>query len=143
VHAVVLFKGGAGNYSGALLMLLLAQSVQVLALAAVLTFLSCVPFDLGELGVALLAAVALWALGHYAGQLQWDWLDQLSTQAFHVLFPQITVNGPGMLGALTGAVQDADSLGSCFFNAGVTVAALAGAVALLARREFTYAETGG
>jgi ABC-type transport system involved in multi-copper enzyme maturation permease subunit len=133
-YAVLLLRGGAGSLPpGDLALLFGAQAVQALALAAVLTCLSAVPFNLGELGLLLLAVVGLLITAHYAEALDQAWMRSAVDFGYKVLFPRV--------GVFTGA-DGVDSAASLAFNAGVAVAALAGGMALLQRREFTYAETG-
>jgi ABC-2 family transporter protein len=133
-YAVLVLRGGAGSLSpGDLALLFSAQAVQVLALAAVLTCFSAVPFNLGELGLGLLAVVGLLILGHYADALDQAWLNSVVDFGYKAVFPRVAAfTGPDGL-------DNAASLG---FNAGVTVAGLGLAMALLQRREFTYSETG-
>lgn len=142
LDAVMVFKGNGNVLSPGLPGVVLAQVSQVLALAALITFLSTVPSGLGELGLLLLAAVALLILGHYAEP--YPWLAELVQQAFKVLRPQVGLEGQSaFFGMIPLETPQVDSFSSILFNAGVGVVALAGAVALMARREFTYAESGG
>jgi hypothetical protein len=98
---------------------------------------STVPINFGELGLLILCALVLLTLKllnmHYGLTL----LDQALGYAWRVLLPSV---------ALTGDFADSSSgdlIVSLAFNAVVAVAALSGATALMARREFTYAEHGG
>lgn len=130
-YAVLLMRGGfaAGDLAG----LFLAQAVQVLALSAVLTFLSAVPFNLGEMGLLLLAVVGLLIAGHYAESLDLAPLRFLVDFGYKALFPRVGVflaDGAGGIPA------------SLAFNACVTAAALGLGMLLLKRREFSYAEAG-
>jgi hypothetical protein len=142
VYAVLLIKGGASLASPDLLAVFGAQAAQALALAAVLTFLSSVPSPLGEAGLLLLGLVALAVLGHFAsGAEPWD---SLIAGGYRVLLPTVGLEGRSLffgMFALEPAVVDSAS--SLLFNLAVSAAALAGAMALLARREFHYAQTGG
>jgi hypothetical protein len=142
LDAVLLLKGGGSLLNAGLLAVILAQAGQVLALAAVITFLSAVPSGLGELGLLLLAGVALLVLGHYAQDQ--PWLTRLVDGGFKVLRPQVVVEGnSAFFGMIPLESASVDSVSSLLFNACVAAAALAGAVGLMARREFTYAESGG
>jgi ABC-type transport system involved in multi-copper enzyme maturation permease subunit len=134
-YGVLLLRGGGASGDG-LAALFLAQCVQVLALAAVLTCLSTAPFNFGELGLLLLAVIGLLILGHYADSLDLAWLTYIVDNAFKVLFPRVGA-GVSLMGS-----GDVDRTASLVFNAGVTVAALALGMGLLGRREFTYSETG-
>jgi ABC-type transport system involved in multi-copper enzyme maturation permease subunit len=136
-YGVLLLRGGAASMApGDLGLLFGAQAMQTLALAAVLTCLSAVPFNLGELGLLLLAVVGLLITAHYAESLDQAWMRSVVDFGYKVLFPRV-----GAFTATDGG-DGVDSLASLLFNAGVTVAALGLGMALLQQREFTYAETG-
>jgi len=144
VYLALLLRGGAGLFDADLLALAGSQAMQVLALCSVLTLLSAVPLGLGELGLGLLAAVTLLALGHYGDRPGLQFLDFVSTQGFRVLFPGVAVeNGGGIASIALGGGGQVLSASSAVFNAVVTVAGLAGAMGLLARREFSYSDGGG
>ena len=73
-----------------------------------------------------------------------QFLDFVSTQGFRVLFPGVAVeNGGGIASIALGGGGQVLSASSAVFNAVVTVAGLAGAMGLLARREFSYSDGGG
>jgi ABC-type transport system involved in multi-copper enzyme maturation permease subunit len=132
---VLILRGGILQVDnpGDLGLLFSAQVLQIFALAAVLTCMSCVPTKLGELGLMVLSGIGLLILAHYAESLDQAFLRSTVDILCKVLFPRV------------GAFLDADGSGtvlSLAFNSGVTVALLGGAMALLRAREFTYAEMG-
>ena len=144
VYLVLLLKGGFGQADGALAAVFLAQAVQIMALAAVITCLSAVPLALGEMGLLLVGVVGLFVLDHYAGKPGLAWLGVVAEQGYKVLWPRVAVEGRSMfLGLVALEPGSVDAASSLLFNGAVAAAALCGAVALLARREFTYAETAG
>ncbi|HTB21582.1 MAG TPA: ABC transporter permease subunit [bacterium] len=133
--AVLILRGGIlqADKAGDLGLLFGAQVLQIFALAAVLCCLSCVPSKLGEMGTLVLAGIGILILSHYAESLDQAALRAAVDFLWKVLFPRV------------GAFMDTDGSGAAMslaFNAGVTVAALGGAMALLQAREFSYAETG-
>lgn len=120
-----------------LVLLFAAQCLQVAAIAAMIALFSTVPINFGELGLLILCALVFLTLKllnmHYGLTL----LDQALGYAWLVLLPSV---------ALTSDFADSSSgdlIASLAFNAVVAVAALSGAMALMAQREFTYAEHGG
>jgi hypothetical protein len=64
-------------------------------------------------------------------------VDQKLAYAWRILLPSVTFTPDA---ATDG---QGDLIASLIFNAVVAVAALSGAIRLMARREFTYAEQGG
>jgi hypothetical protein len=140
VHAIFLMHGwlpllGLGQWSA----LLGAQVLQVAALAAVLTLLSSVPVAFGEVGLLLLGWLGCMIVGHYGDKLSWAWLTGLGDLGQRVLLPEIPTGGLGQV--LQGTAQT-DLAASLPLNLAVLVLALAGAMALMKRREFTYADEG-
>lgn len=140
VHLIFLVRGwmpllGPSQWG----LVLGAQLLQVAALAAVLTLLSCVPVGFGELGLLLLGWLGLLLLGAYAQRLDWVWLTQAADLGRRFLLPDIP--GSGLMATFAGTAQ-ADFVGSLAFNAAVLGLALAGAIALLGWREFSYADQG-
>lgn len=126
---------GAGAGPEGLALLFAAQVIQVAAAAAVITLFSTVPMQFGELGLLILCAVLMAMLKVVNLRLGLPALDQALDAAWRVLLPKVTYS-PTFVDKGTG-----DLLAGLAVNAGVAVAGLAGAMALLARREFSYAES--
>lgn len=120
-----------------LVLLFAAQCLQVAAIASVITLCSVVPINFGELGLLILcllivAMIKLLNL-HYGLTV----VDQGLAYALRILLPSVTFT-PDSANDGQG-----DLIAGLVFNAVVAVAALVGAISLMARREFTYAEQGG
>ncbi|HTB34361.1 MAG TPA: ABC transporter permease subunit [bacterium] len=108
-----------------------AQCLQVAAVAAMVAFFSCVPIAFGELGLLALFVAVFLVLKVLNFKLASELLGQTLDLAWRALLPGVDYDGG--LGSLAAGAA---------FNAGVLLAALAGAVAVLRRREFTYADHG-
>ncbi|HXB96763.1 MAG TPA: hypothetical protein VNZ54_01840 [bacterium] len=131
-HAAFLAHQGLGGVDGATYAAILgAQALQLAAVAAMVALFSCVPIAFGELGLLALLAAAFLVLKVLNFRLQSPALDQALGLAWRALLPGVDYDG-GLGSLMEGAL----------FNAGVLLAALGGAVALLRGREFTYADHG-
>lgn len=132
MHAAAILHQGFDAFSPAEQGLLFAaQAAQVLAASALITLFSCVPARFGELGLLGLLLLALSLLKLL--NLRWGLapLDEAVAFAFRVLLPSAALpNASGQAWAWSLAL-----------NAAVGLSALAGAVRLLVRREFSYAES--
>ncbi len=135
--AYVAHHGVDAEIASSLVLLLAVQCLQVAAIAAVITLFSTVPIKFGELGLLTLCVLVVAMLRLLNLRYNVALLNQALDLAWRVLLPSV-VFAPGV--ADTG---HGDLLISLVFNAVVAVAALAGAMALMARREFGYAELGG
>jgi hypothetical protein len=135
MHLGFLTHGGLQGVDAPTLGLLFgAQVVQVMAVAAVIALFSSVPMNFGELGLLILCLLAYLVLKGLNLRWQVPGLDEGLRVAWRLVLPSVDYS-PGL--------EDAGQAGlflSLAVNAGVTVGALAGAMGLLARREFTYAE---
>lgn len=138
MHAAYLARHGADpEIVSTLALLFAAQCLQVAAIAAVITLFSTLPVKFGELGLLLLCLVAGSILKLLNLRYGIALLDQALAFGARVLLPSVVfatgsaVSGPG------------DLLASLVFNALVAVAGLSGAITLMARREFSYAEQDG
>jgi len=120
-----------------LALLFAAQCLQVAAIAAVIALFSTVPINFGELGLLILCALVFMLLKLLNLRYGLALVDQSLGYAWRVLLPSVSLDP----GAADSGFKDL--VASLIFNAVVAVAALSGAMALLARREFTYAEQGG
>lgn len=120
-----------------LALLFAAQCLQVAAIAAVIALFSTVPINFGELGLLILCALVFMMLKLLNLRYGLAFVDQSLGYAWRVLLPSVNLDP----GAADSGFKDL--IASLIFNAFVAVAALSGAMALLARREFTYAEQGG
>lgn len=123
--------------AGSLALLFVAQCVQVAAVAAVITLFSTVPMNYGELGLLILCLLGYAGLKLVNLKYQVPGLDSVLGYAWRCFLPSV-VFSPSFADSGHGGL-----LLSLAINAAVTVAALSGAFALLARREFSYAESGG
>jgi hypothetical protein len=141
VYAVAVLKGGPSALGGGVAWVALAQVMQIGALCAVLTFLSVLPFSVGELGTAFFAVVVLAVLDHVASRQDWPALGSAADWGFRILIPRVALDGAAVPGLLAGPSASVDIGGSLLVNAVILVAALSGAVGLFARREFPYAES--
>jgi hypothetical protein len=131
-HAAFLAHQGLGGADPGTFALILAfQGLQLAAVAAVVTLFSTVPIQFGELGLLALLLLSFLALKLLNFRLAWQGLDQAVSLAWRILLPGVDYDG-GVGSLFSGAA----------FNAGVLVAALAGAMAIMRRREFTYADQG-
>lgn len=140
VHGIFLAHGwlsmlGLGPWS----LLLAAQGVQVAAVAAVLTLLSCVGAGMGEIGLLVLGWLLLLALQYQTRNWGLPWLDAAWDEGYRLLLPNIPTDGLLSLMGAPGQAPSADLAGSLWHNALVALGALALAVARLRRREFSYA----
>ena len=112
-------------------LLLSAQAVQVAAIAAMIAFFSTVPMRFGELGLLAVLGAGLTLLKLMNLRWQLQALDQALGFAWKLLLP----------GADAPDAPDQALWTGLALNAAIAVAALAGAMALLRRREFSYAES--
>ena len=112
-----------------------AQAVQMLAAASVLVLLSAAPIAFGELGLFALLAVALLGLQLFNLRLGSPWLGQALVWLWRILLPRVWADG-----SMEGVLPLAALALNAAFNAAVAAAGLAGAVALIRRREFSYAD---
>ncbi|MGH7442035.1 MAG: ABC transporter permease, partial [bacterium] len=119
--------------------LLLAQTVQVLALAALLVCFSSLPLALGEWGSLLALVVALIVLGYYGGTHGWTALTDIKGFSFRVLFPKVA--DPGTPGVFLPGASGVNVAGSIGFNLGIVAGALGLSWLALERREFGYAQS--
>jgi len=138
MHVAYLAHHGVdAEAASSLVLLFAAQCLQVAAIAAVIALFSTVPINFGELGLLILCALVFLMLKllnlHYGLAL----MDQFLGYAWRVLLPSVAF-APDSADSGSG-----DLLASLAFNAAVAVAALSGAMALMAQREFTYAEQDG
>jgi ABC-type transport system involved in multi-copper enzyme maturation permease subunit len=135
MHAAYLAHHGVdAEIVSSLVLLLVAQCVQVAAVASVVTLFSTVPIKFGELGLLTLCVLIVLMLRLLNLRYSVVVLDQALDLVWRVMLPSVVVD-PGLADGGRG-----DLLISLVFNAAVAVAALWGAMALMARREFTYAE---
>lgn len=120
-------QGLAGTGAGAWGLVLLAQVAQVAAVCAVIALFSVVPINFGELGLLIGSSLVLALLKGL--NLRWgsEALDAALGVAWRILLPSV---GDGTTRLLT----------SLPINLGICAGALAAAIALLQRREFSYAE---
>lgn len=123
----LLHQGLSAPDAASLPLVFAAQALQVAAVCAVITLFSTVPINFGELGLLALGALILGMLKGMNYRWNSAALDQALGVAWRILLPSV---GDGTTRLLT----------SLPINAGICVAALAGAMALLQRREFSYAE---
>jgi len=131
-HGVFLAYQGLGPLDPSTYAVLFgAQCLQVAAVAAVVALFSSVPIAFGELGLLALFTVVFLALKVMNFRLGSELLSQSLDLAWRALLPGVAFDG-GVGSLLSGAA----------FNAVVMVAALSGAMAVLRRREFTYADQG-
>jgi len=131
-HAAFLAHQGLGGADGATYAAVLgAQCLQVGAVSAMVALFSCVPIAFGELGLLALFVAVFLVLKVLNFKLSSELLDQCLGLAWRALLPGVDYDGG--LGSLASGAA---------FNAGVLLAALAGSVALLRGREFTYADHG-
>jgi hypothetical protein len=112
-----------------------AQGVQMLAATSVLVCLSAAPMAFGELGLFALLAVGLLGLDLFNLRAASPLLGQALVWLWRVLLPRVWVDG-----AMEGALPLGGLALNAAFNLAVSAAGLAGAVALIQRREFSYAD---
>lgn len=137
IHGAFLARQGMeGISAGSLALLFAAQCAQVAAVAAVIALFSTVPMNYGELGLLILCLLGYAGLKLANLKAQVPGLDSVLGWAWRCFLPSVAYS-PSFADSGHG-----DLLLSLALNAAVTVAALAGAFALLARREFSYAESG-
>lgn len=135
MHATYLvYHGVDAEIISNLVLLFSAQCLQVAAIASVITLFSTVPIKFGELGLLMLCVLVVSMLKLLNLRYGVVLLDQALEVAWRVVLPSV-VFAPSVADSDRG-----DLLISLVFNSVVTVAALSGAVALMARREFSYAE---
>jgi hypothetical protein len=117
-----------------LVLLFTAQCLQVAAIASVIALFSAVPIKFGELGLLMLCGLVVLMLKLLNLRYGVVILDQALGYAWRVLLPSVN---------LASSFADSgseDLVVNLVFNAVIAAAALSGAMALMARREFTYAE---
>jgi hypothetical protein len=135
MHAAYLAHHGIdGEVAPSLFLLFAAQCLQVAAVASVIALFSTVPIKFGELGLLMLCVLIVLILKLFNLRYSVVFLDQVLDFAWRVVLPSVVF-----------APNDADTghgdlMISLVFNAVVAIATLSGAMALMARREFTYAE---
>ncbi len=124
----VLHHGADAEAVASLALLFAAQCLQVAAIAAVIALFSTVPINFGELGLLILCSLIFAMLKLLNLRYGLTLVDQALGYAWRVLLPSVASG------------DHRDLIASLVFNAVVAVAALSGAMALMARREFSYAE---
>lgn len=129
--AYALHHSFSGQNAVELGLLLGAQLVQVAAVAGIIALFSVLPVRFGELGLLSVLGVVLVLLRLMNLRWRLDALDQALAFAWKVLLP----------GADAPDAPDNALWTGLGLNAAVAVASLAWAVALLRRREFSYAES--
>jgi ABC-type transport system involved in multi-copper enzyme maturation permease subunit len=138
IHVSYLAHHGVdAEAASSLALLFAAQCLQVAAIAAVIALFSTVPINFGELGLLILCSLIFLMLKMLNLRFGLAFVDQSLDYAWRVLLPSVAF-APGFANSGSGNL-----IASLAFNAVVAVAALSGAIALMARREFTYAEHGG
>jgi ABC-type transport system involved in multi-copper enzyme maturation permease subunit len=120
-----------------LVLIFAAQCLQVAAIVAVIALFSTVPINFGELGLLILCALVFLMLKLLNLRYGLALVDQSLGYAWRVLLPSVTF-APGFADS-----GSKDLIVNLAFNTVVAIAALSGAMALMAQREFTYAEHGG
>ena len=135
-HLVLLLHQGPGGGDPiGLLALAGAQAAQVLAASSLLALFSVAPLALGELGLLALLGAGLLLLQLFNLRLASPALDWGLTWAWRLLLPRVWVDGAGQ-----GALPLGGLALNAVFNVALAAVGLAGAVALLRRREFSYAD---
>jgi len=135
MHAAYLAHHGVdAEIASSLVLILAAQCLQVAAIASVITLFSTVPTKFGELGLLTLCVLIVLMLKLLNLRYSVVFLDQVLDFAWRVVLPSV-VFSPSVADTGRG-----DLMISLLFNAVVAVATLSGAMALMARREFVYAE---
>jgi len=124
----VAHHGADAEVVSSLALLFAAQCLQVAAVAAVIALFSTVPINFGELGLLILCALVFAMLKLLNLRYGLALVDQTLGYAWRVLLPSVV------------SPDRRDLMVSLVFNAVVAVAALSGAMALMAQREFSYAE---
>jgi ABC-type transport system involved in multi-copper enzyme maturation permease subunit len=124
----VLHHGADAEAVASLALLFAAQCLQVAAIAAVIALFSTVPINFGELGLLILCSLVFAMLKLLNLRYGLTLIDQTLGYAWRVLLPSVA------------SPEHRDLIASLVFNVAVAVAALSGAMALMARREFSYAE---
>lgn len=138
MHASYMAHHGVNaEAASSLLLIFAAQCLQVAAIAAIIALFSTVPINFGELGLLILCSVVFLMLKLINLRYGLELVNQVLDYAWRVLLPSVAITGDF---ANNGS---AELIASIAFNIVVAVAALSGAMALMARREFTYAEQGG
>ncbi len=124
----VAHHGADAEAVASLALLFAAQCLQVAAIAAVIALFSTVPINFGEMGLLILCSLVFAMLKLLNLRYDLALVDQALEYAWRVLLPSVA------------SPDHRDLIASQVFNAVVAVAALSGAMALMARREFSYAE---
>jgi ABC-type transport system involved in multi-copper enzyme maturation permease subunit len=124
----VLHHGADAEAVTSLVLLFAAQCLQVAAIAAVIALFSTVPINFGELGLLILCSLVFAMLKLLNLRYGLTFVDQTLGYAWRVLLPSVA------------SPDSRDLMASLVFNAVVVIAALSGAMALMTRREFSYAE---
>lgn len=132
--AYLAHHGVDGEAAASLVILFGAQCLQVAAIVSVITLFSTVPIKFGELGLLMLCVLVVLMLKLLNLRYEVVLLDQALDIAWRVVLPSVT------FAAGVADTSRGDLMVSLIFNAVVAVAALSGAMALMARREFAYAE---